>query len=159
MSTGANSACLILFEAGAKHTSSQAFIFLCRVCAVCTQSRNEVFFTSAFAFSPVQSAHCSRSPFPPCYIRKTVRPFAVGADVTSNYLMLAARQLIQTVPRLEKREKMKHRKNERGEEGNRREEREGRGEWERERKKEGEGEGENSFPELAPECLEAQCKC
>lgn len=52
---------------------------------------------------------------------------------------------------------MKHRKSER-EEGNRREEREGQG-GVGERKKEVEREVENSFPELAPECLEAQCKC
>lgn len=60
---------------------------------------------------------------------------AVSADVSSNYLILTARQLIQTVPRLEKR-KMKHGKNEGREEGNGREERVGEG-----KEKEGGGKG------------------
>lgn len=70
---------------------------------------------------------------------------AVSADVSSNYLILTARQLIQTLPRLEKR-KMKHGKNEGREEGNGREERVGEG-----KEKEGGGKGERKFfPRIGP---------
>lgn len=76
---------------------------------------------------------------------------AFSAAVSSNYLTITARHLIQTLPTLEKK-KMKHRKNEGRE---RREERVE--EW-RERR-EGVRERENSFPASASECLEPQCKC
>lgn len=70
---------------------------------------------------------------------------AVSADVSSNYLILTARQLIQTLPQLEKR-KMKHGKNEGREEGNGREERVGEG-----KEKEGGGKGERKFfPRIGP---------
>lgn len=37
---------------------------------------------------------------------------AFSAAVSGNYLILTARHLIQTLPTLEKKKKMKHRKNE-----------------------------------------------
>lgn len=81
---------------------------------------------------------------------------AFSAAVSGNYLILTARHLIQTLPTLEKKKKMKHRKNE----GRKKEDRvEGQKKRLTGKAKGGRGgvrERENSSPVSAPECLEPQ---